>query len=334
MSSGGTVRRVSRQDIQLVQNLIERCLQLYMNQKEVVETLLEQAKIEPGFTELVWQKLEEENREFFKAYYLRLMVKHQIMEFNKLLEQQVQHMRQMHPSGVTSVQNTNGGSHIQSSINQKHLGYASEHTDQSLKSISSSLSNAYLNGSSTLNTNNVASSVNISTHGRRVDASPPPNILSSSQTTTNMPVMMHGMNGGGGGGIIKSETAFTNNPASSFMYGGGGERNVLEGHSTVRGDTSIPSFGNNQQPLSETVLDAEAATFGFLGQIPRNFSLSDLTADFSQSSEILESYDKSPFLVPGAENFLDSCDRGEYQGDNKRLETISEGFSYDNLGSE
>ncbi|KAL0719616.1 hypothetical protein Bca4012_068940 [Brassica carinata] len=332
MSSGGTVRRVSRQDIQLVQNLIERCLQLYMNQKEVVETLLEQAKIEPGFTELVWQKLEEENREFFKAYYLRLMVKHQIMEFNKLLEQQVQHMQQMHPSGVTSVQNTNG-SHIQS-MNQKHLGYATEHTDQSLKSdahhpMPSSLSNPYLNGSSTLNTN-VASSVNISTHARRVDASSP-NMISSSQTT-NMP-MMHGMNGGG---MIKSETAFTNNPAS-FMYGG--ERNALEGHSTVRGDTSIPSFGNesnnnNQQPLSETLLDSEAATFGFLGQIPRNFSLSDLTADFSQSSEILESYDKSPFLVPDAENFLDSCDRGEYQGDNKRLETISEGFSYDNLGSE
>lgn len=35
-----------------VQNLIERCLQLYMSQKEVVETLLAQAKIEPGFTEL------------------------------------------------------------------------------------------------------------------------------------------------------------------------------------------------------------------------------------------------------------------------------------------
>ncbi|CAG7890590.1 unnamed protein product, partial [Brassica rapa] len=331
MSSGGTVRRVSRQDIQLVQNLIERCLQLYMNQKEVVETLLEQAKIEPGFTELVWQKLEEENREFFKAYYLRLMVKHQIMEFNKLLEQQVHHMQQMHPSGVPPVQNTNG-SHIQS-MNQKHLGYASEHTDQSLKSMPSSLSNAYLNGSSTLNTTNVASSVNISTHARRVDASSP-NMLSS-QTTTNMP-MMQGMNGGGG--MIKSETAFTS-PAS-FMYGG--ERNSLEGHSTVRDTTSISTFGNesnnNQQPLSETLLDSEAATFGFLGQIPRNFSLSDLTADFSQSSEILESYDKSPFLVPDGENFLDSCDRGEYQvfiaTDNKRLETISEGFSYDNIGSE
>ncbi|KAL0383463.1 UNVERIFIED_CONTAM: hypothetical protein Scaly_0633600 [Sesamum calycinum] len=35
-----------------VQNLIERCLQLYMSQKEVVSTLLHQAKIEPGFTEL------------------------------------------------------------------------------------------------------------------------------------------------------------------------------------------------------------------------------------------------------------------------------------------
>ncbi|CAN8259865.1 unnamed protein product [Cochlearia groenlandica] len=323
--SSGAVRRVSRQDIQLVQNLIERCLQLYMNQKEVVETLLEQAKIEPGFTELVWQKLEEENREFFKAYYLRLMVKHQIMEFNKLLEQQVHHMSQLHPTGVTSVQNTNG-SRIQSMI-QKQICYAPERTDQSLKSESahhptvSSLSNAYLNGSSTLNTN-VASSVNISTHARRVDASP--NMISSQ--TTNMP-MMQGMNGG----MIKSETAYIN-PASHMF---GGDRNALDGLSTV-GEIPLASFRNesNNQPLSDLLLDAEASTFGFLGQIPRNFSLSDLTADFSQSSEILESYEKSPFLVPEADNFLDSHDRGEYQGDNKRLETISEGFSYDNLGSE
>lgn len=50
--SSGEVRKVSRQDIQLVQNLIERCLQLYMDQKEVVETLSLQAKIEPSFTQL------------------------------------------------------------------------------------------------------------------------------------------------------------------------------------------------------------------------------------------------------------------------------------------
>ena len=48
-------RKVSTSDIQLVQNLIERCLQMYLSQREVVATLHGQAKIEPGFTGLVWQ---------------------------------------------------------------------------------------------------------------------------------------------------------------------------------------------------------------------------------------------------------------------------------------
>lgn len=33
------------------------------------------------------------------------------------------------------------------------------------------------------------------------------------------------------------------------------------------------------------------------------------------ASEILESYDRSPFLARDAENFLDSRDRAEYQGE-------------------
>ena len=53
---GGEARKVSTSDIQLVQNLIERCLQMYMSQREVVTTLQIQAKIEPGFTGLVWQE--------------------------------------------------------------------------------------------------------------------------------------------------------------------------------------------------------------------------------------------------------------------------------------
>ncbi|KAL5062968.1 hypothetical protein RYX36_024705, partial [Vicia faba] len=73
-----------------VQHLIELCLQLYMNKKEVVETLSAKAKVEPVITESVWQRLEEENQEFFKAYYLRLMLKEQITEFNRLLEEQAQ----------------------------------------------------------------------------------------------------------------------------------------------------------------------------------------------------------------------------------------------------
>jgi hypothetical protein len=36
-------------------------------QNEVVSILQQQAKIEPGFTQLVWQKLEEQNPEFFRS---------------------------------------------------------------------------------------------------------------------------------------------------------------------------------------------------------------------------------------------------------------------------
>ncbi|KAK9804212.1 hypothetical protein WJX72_001465 [[Myrmecia] bisecta] len=54
-----------------------------------------QAKIEPGFTQLVWQKLEEQNPDFFRAYYTRLKLKDQIVLFNHLLEQQVQMVQKM-----------------------------------------------------------------------------------------------------------------------------------------------------------------------------------------------------------------------------------------------
>ena len=46
------MRKISGNDIQLVQNLVERCLQLYMDKKEVAYTLQTQAGIEPGFTGL------------------------------------------------------------------------------------------------------------------------------------------------------------------------------------------------------------------------------------------------------------------------------------------
>ena len=58
-----------------------------MNMREVVAILQQQAKIEPDFTALVWQKLEEQNAEFFNAYYTRLRLKDQILAFNNLLEQ-------------------------------------------------------------------------------------------------------------------------------------------------------------------------------------------------------------------------------------------------------
>jgi uncharacterized protein (TIGR01589 family) len=72
---------------------------------QVVFTLQQQAQIEPGFTQLVWQKLEEQNPDFFRAYYTRLKLKDHIVLFNHLLEQQVAMFQKMQrqwmaPSGM------------------------------------------------------------------------------------------------------------------------------------------------------------------------------------------------------------------------------------------
>ncbi|OAY48427.1 hypothetical protein MANES_06G158400v8 [Manihot esculenta] len=106
--SGNNSRKVTREDIEVVQNLIERCLQLYMNRNEVVNTLLQQARIEPGFTALVWQKLEEENADFFKAYYMRLILQKQIIVFNQLLEHQYHLMKSSTPPKVPLAPIENG----------------------------------------------------------------------------------------------------------------------------------------------------------------------------------------------------------------------------------
>lgn len=86
---------ISADDIQMVQNLIERCLQLYLTKDEVISVLREQATIDPEFTQLIWNKLEEQNRDFFKCYYTRLKLKAQIVMFNHLLEQQIQVVQKM-----------------------------------------------------------------------------------------------------------------------------------------------------------------------------------------------------------------------------------------------
>ncbi|KAG9459630.1 hypothetical protein H6P81_004138 [Aristolochia fimbriata] len=323
--SSGEVRRVSRQDIQLVQNLIERCLQLYMNQKEVVETLLDQARIEPGFTELVWQKLEEENREFFKAYHVRLKVKHQIMIFNKLLEQQVELMREICPAGVAPITVSNGSSYS-SSLNQPPC-FVPEPTIQQ----ASTPDNVHhrmgcppstlMNGGPPMHPN-----MQTTTGGSALAAKMD---IVSNMHPTQTPQMgvLHAMNGT----TIKPEPGYSNCSAFSWNERDG---NVMDARTTI-GDPCVTSFNGpdpNSQPLHEpSLLDADASSFGFLGQIPRNFSLSDLTADFSQSSDILGSYSRSPFLA--TDDFLDSPGR-ECQGDNKRLDTISEGRSLDDFGSD
>uniref|UniRef100_A0A0A0L766 Angiotensin-converting enzyme 2 n=1 Tax=Cucumis sativus TaxID=3659 RepID=A0A0A0L766_CUCSA len=114
-------KKVSHQDIEFVQNLIERCLQLYMNRDEVVKTLLNRARIDPGFTSLVWQKLEEENADFFRAYYIRLKLKKQILLFNHLLEHQYRLMNYSMPPKVPLAPMQNGIHPM--SVNNLPMGY-------------------------------------------------------------------------------------------------------------------------------------------------------------------------------------------------------------------
>lgn len=56
----------------------------------------------------MWQKLETENQEFFRAYHLRLIVKDQILRFNQLLERQVELMHQIGQTGVVPIPLSNG----------------------------------------------------------------------------------------------------------------------------------------------------------------------------------------------------------------------------------
>ncbi|KAJ3670233.1 hypothetical protein LUZ60_010557 [Juncus effusus] len=301
MSGGGEVRKVSRQDIQLVQNLIERCLQLYMPRSEVVDVLSYQAKIEPSFTELVWQKLEEENPEFFNAYYIRLTLKDQIVSFNQLLQDQ---FKLMSKEQVSAPPVSNGSN--SSSLNTNGWNLSATISDTMIMNGgSSSSSGALINGSSSHQM-----------HPHPLNPNPNPNPLNP---PTLNPSSRSFNGGGANGSSIKTESGFNSNSDFGFCADPG----FL--------DSNFSSSELTGQPLSvsDPILDMDPS-FGFLSQIPRNFSFSDLTEDFSQSTEILENYGRSPFLPPEANNFSDST--GE--GGNRRLDTISEGVTYEDFASD
>ncbi|KAL6888633.1 hypothetical protein ACP4OV_009659 [Aristida adscensionis] len=319
MPVGDEVRKVSRQDIQLVQNLIERCLQLYMNQKEVVETLSFQAKIEPSFTELVWQKLEEENREFFKAYYVRLMLKNQIMVFNKLLEDQYRIMTKEHSSGVPSVPPTapNGSNTLNQNV--CFLPDTAPSTAMQDSLLQNGSSSGIVNGASSSDQFIYASKV-LQGLPSGMDAS------ASLLAAHNSVAQFNGHNGT----TIKTESSYSSN--SDFGFG---NENVFLEQSV--GDVSGGSFSSselNGQPLRDPILDMDSSSYGFLSQIPRNFSFSDLTEDFSQSAEILENYDRSPFIPSDTNNFPESTAGEHTEIGNRRLDTISEGVSFEDFGSD
>ncbi|XP_073278682.1 uncharacterized protein [Primulina huaijiensis] len=289
-----------------------------MSRAEIASTLLHQAKIEPGFTELVWQKLESENQDFFKAYNLRLMVKDQILQFNQLLARQVDLMHQSCPMEPPSIPLTNE-CHIQPSYQAPQpTGFSIK--PESMHQAMGVIPNLYINGATTLQPCTQVS-VDMMSHSGGID------VLANSLLAQNSDtVMMQGMNGG----MIKLEPGYADNFSCIF----GADSNLLD-HGATIGEGSVPSFvgaASSSPMLNETMLDPEMNSFSFLGQIARNFSFSDLAADFSHCTDILESYSRSPFLGTDA-NFLEPRFR-EDQQDIKKLETISEALSYGDFGSE
>ncbi|XP_058726748.1 uncharacterized protein LOC131598135 [Vicia villosa] len=254
--SSGSVREISLKEIEQVQNLIERCMQLYMNPKEIVETLLTKAKIERAITESVWQKLEEQNQEFFKAYYLRLKLKEQITEFNRLLQEQAE-LSQLQSPAVASLPNSNG-SHV-SSLPQNPSCYASEQSSAVVKKSEnmrhSTLPDVCNNGGSSL--------------------------ITSMHDLTPISARVNGINSPPS--TLSSQPGYSGSPPYIFGHDG----TVLEVWPTI-GDaagTSFNSVDSNSHSMNGALIDSDISSFGSLGQISRNFSLSDLTADFFQSSD-------------------------------------------------
>ncbi|XP_071720529.1 uncharacterized protein [Rutidosis leptorrhynchoides] len=305
--SNGDVKKVSHQDLQLVQHLIERCLQLYMTQKEVVQTLQQQAKIEPSFTELVLQKLEEENQEFFKAYHLRLILKDQIIRFNNLLKMQAELMRQISlPTAGVSVPNPNGSQ--VPFLHQNPSSYAQDNTREAMK-LENIHQSTVVNPGGFINgvpSGHPSMHYGVGMSGLSIRNDVPPSLIMGQNSNMGL---MQSMNGEG---LIKPESHYTQEP--SFMYNNAAN-NVLGRH-TLMTDAPVNSFVGeelNPKPVNESIVDQDTSSFGFLGQIPRNFSLSDLTADFSISSDILDNYSRSPYMAADTD-FLNPHVNGDIQG--------------------
>ncbi|KAL2468908.1 hypothetical protein Fot_50484 [Forsythia ovata] len=299
-------RKVSREDIELVQNLIERCLQLYMNRDEVVKTLLNRARIDPGFTTLVWLKLEEENADFFRAYYIRLKLKKQIILFNHLLEHQYHLMKYPVPPKVPLAPIQNGIHPIP--VNTLPMGYpvmqqppvpatGQHHLDSMGYSTSSCHIVNGVPASGNFHPMRMTSGNDMTIDTGGVGASPamPPNNAMSS--LSDMPVSPTSVASTGhfpfsaseisGMGVDASalDTAFTSDVASSVGL-------------------QLPpdnGAGNSRDSLRS------------LAQIPWNFSLSDLTADLSNLGDLgaLGNYPGSPFLPSDSDILLDSPEQDD-----------------------
>ncbi|XP_075519098.1 uncharacterized protein LOC142553015 isoform X1 [Primulina tabacum] len=305
--SSNDKRKVSREDIELVQNLIERCLQLYMNRDEVIKTLLNRARIDPGFTSLVWQKLEEENADFFRVYYIRLKLKKQIISFNHLLEHQYHLMRYQVPPKVPLAPAQNGIHPMQNGIHSMpvnnlpmgypvmqppvpatgqpridHMGFPTPncHVVNGIPAPGNYIP-MRMNSGNDMAIDNTAADVS--------PVMPPNNGISSMSDLPASPTSV----------ASSSHFPFTASEISGMAV----DTSALDTAFTTDVANSVGlhlsqdnGAGNSRDSLRS------------LAQIPWNFSLSDLTADLSNLGDLgaLGNYPGSPFLPSDSDILLDS----------------------------
>ncbi|KAL9262425.1 hypothetical protein AKJ16_DCAP10317 [Drosera capensis] len=295
-------RKVSREDIELVQNLIERCLQLYMNREEVVKTLLTRARIDPGFTTLVWQKLEEENADFFRAYYIRLKLKKQIIVFNHLLENQYHLMKFPVPPKVPLAPIQNGLHPMP--VNNMPMGYpvlqpppipatGQPHLDSMGHGTSSCHVVNGVPAPGSYQPMRINSGNEMVMEDNAVGAGqamPPTTGMSPMSSMSDMPISPTSVASSGHFPFSASE-----------MTGMGVDTSALDAafHTDVAQLPPDGGAGNSRDSLRS------------LAQIPWNFSLSDLTADLSNLADLgpLGNYPGSPFLPSDSDILLDSPDQ-------------------------
>ncbi|XP_009409420.2 uncharacterized protein LOC103991636 isoform X2 [Musa acuminata AAA Group] len=288
-------RKVSREDIELVQNLIERCLQLYMNRGEVVRTLSSRARIEPGFTTLVWQKLEEENSEFFRAYYIRLKLKKQIILFNHLLEHQYHLMKYPVQPKVPLTPIQNGIHHMPVNL---PMGYpvlpqhpmpatVQPHVDPMGCGLSSCHVVNGIPAPGSFHPIRLNSGTNGTTEATHTA---PPCSASMSEMAVSP-------------ASVASSNHFPFTPEISGM---GMDASAL--------DTSFPSdvANSGELHLGPDGVGSSRDSIRSLGHL-WNFSLSDLTADLTNLGDlgVLGDYDGSPFLPSDSDILLDSPEQDD-----------------------
>ncbi|KAL9664364.1 hypothetical protein QQ045_019764 [Rhodiola kirilowii] len=93
-----------------------------MNEDETKQCLLDLHGISPDVTSILWKRLEEENPEFFKSYFVRLILQNQIKEFNMLLSQQAELMNQL--ATVDNWQAPRINQNFPSSANGQLMGFS------------------------------------------------------------------------------------------------------------------------------------------------------------------------------------------------------------------